>query len=156
MFEISTREIAAQQYLTESRYGRVDGLPDWTGPAIGRGWERASNYGGVVGPVLLVFHGQVSPEEAATVEVCVPVGIDQILPASEPHRFDLGHTEVFTRLRKSQSEFPEILKAYDAVAAWVMENGRSFAAAPREVYFTDFMNAAPDDEALDVAFPFTN
>jgi hypothetical protein len=27
------------------------------------------------------------------------------------------------------------------------------AASPREIYFTDFMNAGPDDEVCDIAFP---
>lgn len=153
MFEVQTRDIEAQQYLTESRYGRVDGLSDWTGPAIGRGWERAAQYGGVVGPVLLVFHGDVSSENAATVEVCVPVALDQQIPLTEPHRYESAHTEAFTRLRKSQTDFPEILGAYDAVEAWMTSNARSFGKAPREAYFTDFMAAGDDDDVADVAFP---
>jgi hypothetical protein len=27
------------------------------------------------------------------------------------------------------------------------------AGSPREVYFNDFMNAAPDEESCDIAFP---
>ncbi|MEJ7838539.1 MAG: hypothetical protein WKF81_06965 [Thermomicrobiales bacterium] len=153
MFEVQTRDIAAQQYLTETRYGRVEGLPDWTDPAIGRGWERAEQYGGVVGPVLLVFHGAITAEEAGTVEVCVPVALEQQIPLTEPHRYESAHTEAFTRLRKSQTDFPEILGAYDAVAKWMMSNGKSFGKAPREAYFTDFMAAGDDDDVADVAFP---
>ena len=49
--------------------------------------------------------------------------------------------------------FPEILGAYDAVSSWIDAQGLAVADAPREVYFTDFPAAAPQDEACDVAFP---
>ncbi len=32
-------------------------------------------------------------------------------------------------------------------------NGRRMSASPREVYFADVMNAGPDDEVADIAFP---
>ena len=87
MYEVLTREIGDQLLLTETRYGTTDGLQEWTGPAIGRAWERAAKYGGVVGPVLMIFHGEITPESHGTVEVCIPVPLDQEIPVRESHRF---------------------------------------------------------------------
>ena len=35
----------------------------------------------------------------------------------------------------------------------ITKNGKTIGDSPREVYFADFMNAEPDDEVVDVAFP---
>ena len=42
---------------------------------------------------------------------------------------------------------------YEAIEKWVGDRGLRIVAAPREVYWTDFMAAADDDEVFDVAFP---
>jgi len=61
--------------------------------------------------------------------------------------------EAYTRIRKSMVEYPRILTADDAVEGWIATPGKSMSGSPREVYFADFMNAAPDDEVVDIAFP---
>ena len=38
-------------------------------------------------------------------------------------------------------------------ARWLESRGLAASAPPREVYFTDFRSAGPDDEVCDVAFP---
>ena len=70
-----------------------------------------------------------------------------------PWRREPAHREAYTRLVKAQVAFPQILSAYDAVAAWTEREGETVTGAPREVYFTDFMAAGPDDEVTDIAFP---
>ena len=52
-----------------------------------------------------------------------------------------------------QVQYPQILSAFDAVAEWITARGLSASGAPREIYFNDFMAAAPSDEVCDVAFP---
>jgi effector-binding domain-containing protein len=42
---------------------------------------------------------------------------------------------------------------YETVEQWAGRNGLEIAAAPREVYWTDFMSAASSDDVLDVAWP---
>lgn len=64
-----------------------------------------------------------------------------------------AHREAYTRLTKSQVGFPGILDAYRAVEAWITESGETVGAASREVYFTDWDTAGPDDPACDVAYP---
>jgi hypothetical protein len=57
------------------------------------------------------------------------------------------------RITRAQVEYPQILSAFDAVGQWLGSRGLTGAGAPREIYFTDFMAAAPSDEVCDVAFP---
>ena len=45
------------------------------------------------------------------------------------------------------------IDAYEAVDQWIAKRNRQMTASPREVYFADFMNAGPDDEVVDIAFP---
>ena len=75
--------------------------------------------------------------------------------ADAPTRVEPAHREAYVRLRKAQVEYPQILSAYDAVAQWVDANGHTVVGPGREVYFADFVRAAPTDEVCDVAFPFT-
>ena len=156
MYEIQVREVEAQLVLTETRFGNVKGLSPWMGSAFGRGWKRAPKYGGVIAPVYAVIHGKLGPDDWATFEVCIPVAFDQEIPRSEPHRIELAHTEAFTRIRKQQVKHPIIVDAYMAVVHWVEANDKKFLLAPREVYFNDFRNAAPEDESVDIAYPIVN
>ena len=152
-YEVLTRETEDQQVLTELYYGTTDGLEEWIGPAIGRLWDRAAKYGGVTGAVFVAYHGEITPESHGTVEACIPIGPDKAVPLSELHRFAPAHREAYTRLKKKQVVFPTILEGYAAVESWIKESGEKIVAAPREVYFADFMNAGDEDEVTDVAFP---
>ena len=153
MFEIQERDVPEQLVLTEQRNVLVRDLPDFIGPALGRLIGSAEGHGGVAAAPFVVYHGKVDDENDGPVEVCVPVGRTQADAADVPVRNEPAHREAYTRLRKEQVVFPEILGAYDAVAKWVDAQGLAVADSPREVYFTDFMAAAPADEACDVAFP---
>ena len=63
-------------------------------------------------------------------------------------------SEAYVRLRKSEFVDPaQVGRAFGVVAEWVARNGHAIADAPREVYFTDFTEAADDDEVCDIAFP---
>jgi DNA-binding transcriptional MerR regulator len=156
MFEIQERDIAEQTMLTEQRHITVDALPDWMGAAFGRMWEMAPRFGGISGPLLAIFHGQVNQDSDGPVEICAPIDGANGLPTDVPARIEPAHREAYTRLRKSQVAFPEILSAYDAVEQWIARNGKTMSGPPREVYFNDFMNAGPDDEVVDIAFPISD
>ncbi len=153
MFDVQMRDIPEQLMLTEQRHVTVDALPDWMGSAFGRMWEMAPRFGGVTGPLLAIFHGQVNAESDGPVEICAPISVMQETAPDVPTRIEPAHQEAYTRIRKSQVEFPEILSAYDALEQWIAKNGKISSGPPREVYFADFMNAGPDEEVVDVAFP---
>src|SRR6202043_1626429 len=113
--------------------------------------KAAQQHGGVAAPVFVVYHGQVNDESDGPVEVCVPVSPEQQSSTDLPMRQEPAHREAYARITKAQVKFPEILSAYDAVGQWLGSHGVSMAGSPREVYFADFMAAAPTDEVCDVA-----
>jgi effector-binding domain-containing protein len=153
MFEIRERDVPEQLVLTEQRNLLVKELPAWLPATIDRLVKAAQQHGGVAAPVFVVYHGQVNDESDGPVEVCVPVSPAQQSSMDLPTRQEPAHREAYTRITKAQVQFPEILSAYDAVGQWLGSHGVSMAGSPREVYFTDFMAAAPTDEVCDVAFP---
>lgn len=155
MYQIHQRDIPAQLVLTEQRHTTVAGLQDWMGATIGRMWDIAPRFGGITGPVLAIYHGEVNEDSDGPVEVCAPISADQEQPPDVPTRIEPAHREAYTRIRKSQVDFPQILSAYDAVEQWITKNGKTMSGLPREVYFADFMSAGPDDEVVDIAFPIT-
>lgn len=153
MYEIEQRDVPAQVVLTEQRHVKVTELSAWLREAIGRLEGAAARLGGIAGPCFVVYHGEVNEDGDGPVEVCVPIGAAPPAPADVAVRTEPAHREAYTRLTRAQVEFPQILSAYDAVAQWAGANGKTVAAAPREVYFADFVAAGPGDPVCDVAFP---
>lgn len=153
MYAIEEREVPEQLVLTEQRHVYVKDLQDFIGDAIPRLMRAADEQGGMLGPMFFIYHGEVNEDSDGPVEICVP--IDPAVEASGKvaTRREPAHREAYTRLRKAQVQYPQILSAFDAVAEWIGSEGRSNAGSPREVYFTDFMAAGPADEVCDVAFP---
>ncbi len=81
------------------------------------------------GHAFAVYHGEVSEEADGPVEVGLPVGdAEKRLPAGEV---------AYTVVEGSETDYPEILGAYDAVASWAKANGRELAGPPREVYLSE-------------------
>lgn len=87
------------------------------------------------------------------VEVCIPVAPGAVAQGEDIIRVEPAHTEAYTRIRKAQVAYPQILSAFGAVESWLESQGQQRAGPPREVYFNDFMAAKPEDDACDIAFP---
>lgn len=153
MYEILERDVAEQTVVTEQRHTTVQGLDGWFDECMPRLHSIAEANGGATGPAFIIYHGEVNEESDGPVEVCVPVHGERRAMIDAPTRIEPAHKEAYTRIRKAQVEFPQILDAYEAVEQWMAKNNRQMTASPREVYFTDFMNAGPDDEVCDIAFP---
>jgi DNA-binding transcriptional MerR regulator len=153
--QVRSRDVPRQVVLTERRHVPQQDLVPFLEEALPRGIEIASrDLGGVVGAPFAVFHGEVSYESSGPVEVCVPVDAACQGRRDHPIRVEDAHAEAYLRVRKAQVGHPQILSAYDAVAAWIHANNRFVGGAPREIYFAaDFPKAAPGDEVCDVAFP---
>ncbi|MEO6712006.1 MAG: MerR family transcriptional regulator [Mycobacteriales bacterium] len=151
--EVQVREVPEYTVLAQQRHILQPELVDWMGPTIGRLWDNVDKHGGPDGPLFVIFHGEVSDDSDGPVEVCLPVAAPDADAGDIPLRKEPAHQEAFVRLTKSQVDHPQILSAYEAVEKWIAANGAQGAGAPREVYFTDFMAAGPNDECVDVAFP---
>lgn len=153
MYEVKEREVPEQLVLTEQRHVQVEDLPDWIEAAMKRLLASAQGYGGPAEAPFVVYHGEVNEDSDGPVEVCVPIRPDREPVAESAIRREPAHREAYVRIPKAQVEFPQILSAYDAVAHWIAKQGGGAAGSPREVYFTDFGAAGPNDEVCDVAWP---
>ncbi|MFG2042273.1 MerR family transcriptional regulator [Dactylosporangium sp. NPDC048998] len=154
MYEVQVREVPEQTVLTEQRHVRVQDLPAWIDAAVGRLVKAAAGHGdGMAGPCFIIYHGEVNEESDGPVEICLPVAPDPNRALEAAVRVEPAHREAYTRITKAQVAFPQILSAFDAVRVWAEREGAQPTAAPREVYFADFVNAAPGDLVCDVSQP---
>jgi DNA-binding transcriptional MerR regulator len=156
MYAIEERDVPEQLVLTEQRHTTVHGLTDWFDECMPRLHGLAERAGGISGPAFVIYHGEVNEESDGPVEVCVPIVVGSRGAADGATRVEPAHREAYTRIRQSQLEFPQILDAYEAVEQWMAKHNRQMTASPREVYFADLMNAGPDDEVCDIAFPVSS
>jgi DNA-binding transcriptional MerR regulator len=155
MYEINQRDVPEQLVLTEQRHITAPELPAWIGEATMRLIDTAYSFtgGDQNGPMFVIYHGEVNEDSDGPVEVCLPVKLTPENRTRAATRIEPAHREAYTRIRKSQVAYPQILSAYEAVEQWLHANGVEIAGPPREVYFADFMAAGPDDEVCDIAFP---
>ncbi|WP_433218890.1 MerR family transcriptional regulator [Dactylosporangium sp. CS-047395] len=152
MYDIQVRDVPEQLVLTEQRHVRVQELQGWIDEGIGRLLKAATGHGdGLAGPCFIIYHGAVNEDSDGPVEICLPITPGSDVAAAT--RVEAAHREAYTRIKKSQVEFPQILSAYDAVQQWFDREGATPLGAPREVYFADFMAAGPDDLVCDIAQP---
>jgi DNA-binding transcriptional MerR regulator len=151
---VQTRDIPAQLVLTEQRHVTPEELPGWISQAMCRLLTAAGEAGGPAGNPFVVYHGEVNHDSDGPAEVCVPVDPAAAAKLDAPTREEPAHREAYVRITKAQVAFPQILSAFDAVSRWVGEQGHSGSSSPREVYFTDWDAAGPEEEVCDVALPF--
>lgn len=155
VYDIQTRDVPEQKVLSTQRNINAGDLPGFIDDACSRllGHLQAGGIA-VGGPAFVVYHGEVTEDSDGPVEVCVPFA-GAVEPAGTLGvRLEPAHAEAYTRIPKRELRFPEILRAYDAVADWLHQREQRLTLPPREVYFTDVAAAGDDDPAADIAFPY--
>lgn len=161
-FVVETVDVPEQVLITETRHTLADELPAWIGASLGRLEAAAKECGGVTAAPFVVYHAEVSQESDGPAEACVPVADRAAARAwAETHgrawetrvRVEPAQRLAYTRITKAQVAHPQILAAFEAVEAWIAEQGLEYAGPCREVYFADWDAAGPDDSVCDVAFP---
>jgi DNA-binding transcriptional MerR regulator len=101
----------------------------------------------------VIYHGAVTPESEATVEVCVPF-TGAVEPAGPiAIRVEPAHTEAYCTITKDECAYPRIMLAYDLLDDWVRRSGRPTTGPVREIYHPDFQYAAGPALAVDIAQP---
>lgn len=100
-----------------------------------------------------VYHGMVTPDSEAPVEVCVPFQgtVDPAGPIII--RIEPAHTEAYCTVSRDECAYPRIMVAYDAVASWVRQERLVAVGSPREVYFASFDKTKGTDPFVHVAQP---
>ncbi|GMA35892.1 hypothetical protein GCM10025876_20960 [Demequina litorisediminis] len=106
-------------------------------------------------PTYVVFHGPVTPDHSAYVEVCIVIDGPAEPEGAIVLKVEEEHEEAYTDVTRAGLEFPDILAAYDAVAMWVTQHGAPHPDMPsREVYVADVIQAGMDEIVASVAFPY--
>ena len=169
-FTITVRDVPEHVVAFEYAERHVHELPEWLPGAMSRVYEAAEAAGGIARtdllpylerdqfapePVFIVIYDGSPEHGAMRVEVTAPVvGITSRTAEGNDALIVLpAHQEAFVRLKRSQAEPQDLGKAYVAVEEWALAHGHRIAAAPREVYWTDFMDASPNDAVCDIAWP---
>jgi effector-binding domain-containing protein len=158
MYPVEERDVPEQPVLTEQRRLTVGELPEWMSAALGRLFAAAEDRGLQTGEAFAIFHGAVNDESDGPVECCVPVLGGHLGTAGDEisgvaTRVEPAHREAYTTITVGQTKFPEILGAYEAVAAWAQQNGCEITGPPREVYRDRFAELSADEPGCDIAFP---
>lgn len=101
----------------------------------------------------VIYHGLVTPDSEAPIEVCIPYSgtVDPVGPITI--RIEPAHTEAICTVTRDECSYPSIMRAYDAVESWVVDTGRPPLGSPREVYFTQWCDVAGDEPFAHVAQP---
>ncbi|MFD4620371.1 MerR family transcriptional regulator [Streptomyces sp. NPDC058475] len=161
-FVVETAEVPERVVLTETRHVLAPELPVWIPGSLGRLEEGAKQAGGVTGPSFVVYYAEVSMESDGPAEACVPVADEAAARAWAEQqgratgvkvRVEPPRRLAYVRIAKAQVAHPQILAAFEAVEAWIAEQGLSYDGPCREVYFADWDAAGPEDAVCDVAFP---
>ncbi|HET6946723.1 MAG TPA: MerR family transcriptional regulator [bacterium] len=154
-YEVRTREVEDGQALSVTREVFVRDLPAFIDAAAKNLYGHVADLGGRTdGHLTVIYHGEVGEESNGPVEVCLPVRRGSVPPREDMRLVELpAGVEAYTTITGAQLRFPEILKAYDAVHAWMKRNGRRPAGPPREIYFSDVDHPGPNDPVCDVAWP---
>jgi DNA-binding transcriptional MerR regulator len=151
--DVRERDVPEQLVLTEQRHIHADELGGWLSTVMERLAKTAGEYGGMIAPQFVIYHGEVNQDSDGPVEICTPIDLAREGSGVAAMRREPAHREAYVRLRKAQVAYPQILSAFDAVSQWITTRQVASTGAPREVYFTDFQAAGPDDEVCDVAYP---
>ncbi|HEU0164605.1 MAG TPA: GyrI-like domain-containing protein [Thermomicrobiales bacterium] len=168
MLEIQVRTVAAQRVVTEKKTVDQAQLMEWLPGAMGRTYEAAEAAGGwtpsnelawlgrenlKAEPVFIVIY-EGNPNEGPTeIEVCTLVAAD--IPDGDGVRTIPAHQEAFAHLTRTEADPSVLGAAYEELASWILGGGKQMAGAPREIYYTDYFGAAPDDIVCDLAWPVT-
>ncbi|TWD75342.1 DNA-binding transcriptional MerR regulator [Kribbella amoyensis] len=101
----------------------------------------------------VIYHGSVTPESEATVEVCVPFTglVDPAGPITI--RVEPAHTEAYCTITKDECAYPRIMLAYDLLQDEVRRAAWPETGSVREIYHRHFRELAGSDPAVDIAQP---
>lgn len=101
------------------------------------------------GPTLVHFHGFVTRDSDGPVEVAVPF-TGSVDPADDLRvRLSPAGTDAVLPVAKADACFPDILRVYDALEAWIDAHRLVCVASPVEI------RSGTDGAVLDVTYPVT-
>ncbi len=145
--DIAVHETAPQLVASISRKIKVDGLDAHiTGSLQALNEFVADHNGEPTGAPFGIFHGPVNADDDGPVEVCLPVRGRFSAFGDVVLRELAGGKIASLAVTGENTNFPAILRAYDAVSDWITNNGFDMAGSPREVWV--------DDDTMRIDWPF--
>jgi len=101
----------------------------------------------------VIYHGFVTPDSEAVIEVCVPYA-GTVEPAGEMAiRLEAAQEQAYATVARDDCFYPRIMQAYEAVGAHVATAGLIPVAPIREVYLAAWDTIAGTDPFVHVAQP---
>lgn len=101
----------------------------------------------------VIYHGFVTPDNEAPIEVCVPF-TGPAEPAGEMViRVEPAHAEAYATVIRDDCYYPRIMQAYAALEAHVAAGSLPTTAPAREVYVARWDDVAGTDPFVHVAQP---
>jgi DNA-binding transcriptional MerR regulator len=105
------------------------------------------------GESWVIYHGLVSPDSEGAIEIALPFG-GPVEPAGRIGiRVEAAHTVAACAISRGECSYPQIMLAYEDVAAAVRNLGTIPVGPPREVYLADPGWGAADEPFAQVARP---
>ncbi|GAA1866194.1 MerR family transcriptional regulator [Asanoa iriomotensis] len=106
-----------------------------------------------LGERWILFHGHVTPDSEATVEIGLPF-TGTVEPARDiAIRVEPAQTMAAVTVPRGDCFYPKIMLAYDDVQDHVRAAALPVTGAPREIYFAEWCDIGDDDPFVHVAVP---
>jgi DNA-binding transcriptional MerR regulator len=155
MYDIETRALPRRTLLTISQHVHLDGTDAFFGEAFARLRSAGPGLSGIAGLPFLIFYGEVSADSDGPLELCRPVDGEQVdeaaaQAAGAERRVEPAHDEAYIRLALKDMNWPAMLPAVDALAAWATERTRQPAGPLRQVLIADQRTATPETLVCDL------
>jgi DNA-binding transcriptional MerR regulator len=152
MFEISVKSFPSQRVATIKKHIRVRPFQQFIPEALKLISAYVKESGAQVdGDPFCFYHGPVNESDDGPVEIGLPVK-GKIEPGGEIRVSDIpAHHGVIGITPLEQSQFPEIIEAWDAVVAWVQDNKFKMSDEPVCCY-----EIWHEDHTITIVQPFEN
>jgi len=142
-YDVTFREVEAQTITSVRRRVTASDLRPYIDQSIAkmRGLLRDAGIPEAGAP-FAIYHEKIAADRDGDVEVCVPCAAS-VLDEDVIERRTLPAARVATTaVPAASAHYPEILEAYDAVAARILHDGFLLGESPREIFDTDGIRVA--------------
>lgn len=154
-FDVNVTEAAPMLIASITKKTRVDGIQEVICNSVGALFQFIEAQGGKPADVPFgLFHGPINQNDDGPIEVCIPIQ-GKFAPSGDIVVRELAGGKLATvETVGEECEFPALLGAYDAAAAWIQQNGYDVADSPREIW----THMGPDipicEQRMRIEFPF--
>lgn len=147
-YDITIKTTDAQRVVGHRVHASLATIAEAVGQAFGGAMATLGQAGvAPAGVPFMVYHDVIDEHTEGEVEACIPVAPG----AAEGVAVDIPAAEVVSTVH--HGPYMEIGPAYEALGAWLAEQGCEPVAPPREIYLNDPGDTAPEELLTEVQFP---